>query len=182
MDWNWRRDTGGTGRGKSARTSWDVVERSEHDMSIHKAVLRMSKRPGQRADNLESELLPKPHCRRVGGYYEIELHGSEPQPSSLDETMLAHAFANSESPSHRGDHEGGVSDVVAKCELVGLQNVGAQDYRVSLGDVSMGIRAKPIRQSFLPGHLRVKSVSIARSNDSVEDAPNGVIVGVSCEA
>ena len=169
------------GRGKSARTSWDVVERSEHDMSIHKAVLRMSKRPGQRADNLESELLPKPHCRRVGGYYEIELHGSEPQPSSLDETMLAHAFTNSESPSRRGDHEGSVGDMVAKRRLVGLENVSANNLRVSLGDVGMGIRAKPISESVLSGYLRIKSVGVARSDDGVEDVPNGGIIEACCE-
>ena len=59
--------------------------------------------------------------------------------------------------------------------------LSADNLRVVLGDVGMGIRAKPISESVLSGHLRIKSVGVARSDDGVEDVPNGVVIEACCE-
>lgn len=70
----------------------------------------------------------------------------------------------------------------AESGLIGLEDVGADDPPLALGDVSMRVGSEPIRQRIAARHLWVEDVGIAGSDDCVEDVPNGVLIRCSGEA
>ena len=80
-------------------------------MGIHETKLSVPKSSGQSANNAETELLPKPHCRLVRGDYKIELHRAESKSASFAKTVFAHVPANSQSACRRRNHERGIGDM-----------------------------------------------------------------------
>ena len=61
-----------------------INHQAKHDVNIDKAFLRVSKRARQRADNLETELLPQVHGRFVRRDDKVELHGAKTEPACFD--------------------------------------------------------------------------------------------------
>lgn len=92
-------DNGGAPPVRCSAWSGDGFEGSEHDIRIHKAELCVMERAGQRADDAETQLLPEPYRRFVGGDDEVELHGAESESACLGEAVLAHASAQPEASS-----------------------------------------------------------------------------------
>jgi hypothetical protein len=151
-------------------------ESSEHDTSIHESELGVTKCSGQSADDAKAELLPKANRWLVGRDDEVELHGAEADSACLIEGVLAHASAHTEPASRRQHHKSRVGDVAAECGLVRLENVSANNTTVALGNVGVGVGAKPVSQCLVARGVRGESVGVAGSNDRVEDFPDGVLI------
>src|SRR5258706_11177139 len=105
----------------------------------------------QGADDPKAEPLPQTNRWLVGRNHEVELHGAIAQAPRLAEAMLTHGPADTDSPSRRRNHEGGVGHVRTKAGLIGLQDVGADDPAFLLRDVGARRRLEPISQRVMAG-------------------------------
>src|SRR5438132_14398002 len=93
------------------RTAKRLQQRAKHDVNIHVSFFRMSKCAGQRADNFETELIPKMDRSRVRRDHEIELHAAKTHSTRLAQTVFGHSASHSSTLGVPCDHESGVGDV-----------------------------------------------------------------------
>src|SRR5712675_2166369 len=70
----------------------------------------------------------------------------------------------------------------AETGLVSLEDVSAHDLALSLGDVSISVGPKPVRQCLLTGHVRIEDIRVAGCDNSVEDIPDGIVIGLVCRS
>src|SRR5258706_16364124 len=46
----------------------------------------------------------------------------------------------------------------------------------------MSVGPKPVRQSLLTGHVRIKHIRVSGCDNGVEDVPDGIVIGLGCRA
>ena len=90
--------------------------------------------------------------------------------------MFSHPPSDSTTLGPGCNHEAGIRYVRPQPRLVGLENVAADYFLLRQSDIAPRFRAEPVSQCLPTGNVRIKSVSIASANDSMDDLPNGLAV------
>src|SRR5438270_13675140 len=94
--------------------------------------------------------------------------------------MLAHGATNSLSARSWCDHERRIRNVRPERWLIRSQNVSADNAPIVPHNVSMRIGSKPISQCLLATHFRVEGVRVTRSNYSMKNIPDRIVIRFCC--
>src|SRR5215469_352214 len=129
-----------TGAHKSANRS----ELAVHSVGIDEADGWMLKSFGKAADDFEATLLPQLDGALVAADHKIKLHGAEAALPGAIERVPAHRTSYAAAPSARRRHVAAIRHVRAASPLVGLQEVGADDFPVVFCDKDFVARRKPV--------------------------------------
>src|SRR5215211_5955134 len=152
-----------------------------HDVEPDAAESRMREGLGNGPDDLKSQLLPESHGDVVRCHDRIELHRGVALLLGPREHVLAECAPNSPPPRIGGDHEAGGSHMRAWTGTIRSHLRRPQHPWSVAGDDGVAGRSL---DPYVPGLLgrpgRVIRVRIARTDDLLEDRPDGwpVVVGV----
>src|SRR5438552_9607331 len=145
----------GRARPPGAPNATTLKQRAVHHVNIDVSIFRMAKRAVQRADDLETELLPKTNRRNVRRNHEIKLYRAKTEPPRFAQTMLRHGTTDP-LPARAGcDHERCIRDMRAAAGLVRPQDVCASNALI-LPICCLGRRCAPWEANGFPYRLLIK--------------------------
>lgn len=159
------------------RRGTSTLELAVHHESVDEAELWMEEGAGQAADNGEAEALPEVKGRLVGADNKIELHGAKAAGFRVFERVAAHGTGDAAADSPGRGHVAAVGHVRAGALLVGVEEVGAENFLVVFGDEDMVARSVPVSESLLASEVARQGVGFAGANGGFENFPDSIVIG-----
>lgn len=147
-------------------------------MGVHQTQILMSESLGGGPDDFKAKFFPQGHSGLIRAHHNIELDTHKAHFHRPLKGMVTEHFPHSLSLGLWMDHIAAISDMAAKTDLIGFEDIGAENLSLVLKDIGLHIIGKPMLFQLPFMGAGVKYIGVATLDDQGEYFPD--LVPVRC--